>query len=145
MTIEAPAVLDLANSPLGEELCQLSADELDLVAWLVVTHHGKLRIAWTSTPLDQEAGHGGIAGVCEGDRLPAFELSDSLGKRVPLPELELSLALAEMGLGSRYGLSWTDRASRLIDRHGPTTLAWFEALLRAADWRASQLTTEDPL
>ncbi|MGH7435294.1 MAG: type I-G CRISPR-associated helicase/endonuclease Cas3g [Polyangiaceae bacterium] len=142
---DAPDVADVPVSTLAAELCALSGEELDLVAWLVATHHGKLRMSWTSTPLDQEQGHGGIAGVCTGDELPAFEMSAADGQRSKLPAVRLSLALSEMGLGSRYGASWTERASRLLDRHGPTTLAWLEALLRAADWRASQLATEDPL
>jgi CRISPR-associated endonuclease/helicase Cas3 len=31
-----------------------------------------------------------------------------------------------------------------MERHGPATLAFLEAILRAADVRASRLTTNDP-
>jgi CRISPR-associated endonuclease/helicase Cas3 len=133
------------ESPLTREIAALKPKELDLVAWLVATHHGKLRLSWTSTPLDQAHGSAAIAGVCDGDVIPSFELPAEGGQRVAVPSVALSLALAEMGLGQRYGASWTERASALVERYGPTTLAWLEALLRAADWRASQLTTEDCL
>jgi CRISPR-associated endonuclease/helicase Cas3 len=143
---EEPAESErLPELPLTRELVALSAEEVDLVAWLVATHHGKIRVSWTSTPLDQESGHGGIAGVCDGDEIPPFEVAAADGARVELPSLRISLALAEMGIDARYGASWADRVSRLIDRYGPTNLAWLEALLRAADWRASQLATEDRL
>ncbi len=130
---------------LTRELIALTAEEIDLVAWLVVTHHGKIRVSWTSSPLDQKSGHGGISGICDGDEIPPLELAAADGARVELPSLRVSLALAEMGFDSRYGISWADRVTRLLDRHGPTNLAWLEALLRAADWRASRLPTEDRL
>ncbi len=143
---EEPAESErLPDVALTRELVALSAEEVDLVAWLVATHHGKVRVSWTSTPLDQDRGHGGIAGVCDGDEIPPFEIAAADGARVELPPIRVSLALAEMGIDARYGASWADRVTHLIDRHGPTNLAWLEALLRAADWRASQLASEDCL
>jgi CRISPR-associated endonuclease/helicase Cas3 len=44
-----------------------------------------------------------------------------------------------LGLGARYGASWGERVCNLLDRHGPFKLAYLEALLRAADVRASAL------
>lgn len=141
--LEAPA--PLPPHPLADEIAALSADDFDLVAWLVCTHHGKVRCVWTSTPLDQEAPHGGIHGVREGDPLPPLALTNAAGDVVETPPLTLSLAASEMGVGPRYGASWGERVAGLLSRHGPFTLAFLEALLRAADWRASGLTTEDPL
>ena len=46
-----------------------------------------------------------------------------------------------MGLGRLYGASWTERVNRLRERHCPFKLAYLEALLRAADARASRLAT----
>ena len=40
--------------------------------------------------------------------------------------------------------SWRERCLGLLDRHGPTTLAFLESILRAADVRASRLKTNDP-
>lgn len=133
------------DHPLAGEIASLSAEDFDLLAWLVCTHHGKVRCTWTSTPRDQEKRHGGIHGVCEGDALPAFALTDAGGRTSEVPGVELSLSAAAMGVGARYGASWADRVARLVARQGPFTLTYLEAVLRVADVRASMLSTEDPL
>jgi CRISPR-associated endonuclease/helicase Cas3 len=122
--------------PLACEIAALDAESFDLLAWLVCTHHGKIRCGWSSTPHDQEMGHGGIHGVCEGDVLPPLDLASENGSGT-LPALVLSLAAAEMGLGPKYGASWGERVAGLLRRHGPFRLAYLEAVLRAADVRAS--------
>jgi CRISPR-associated endonuclease/helicase Cas3 len=134
-----------AAHPLADEIAELSAEDFDLLAWLVCTHHGKVRSVWTSTPHDQEKRHGGIHGVCEGDVLPAFALTDARGHETEIPALTLSLVAAEMGVGPRYGASWGERVMGLLVRHGPFALTFLEAVLRVADWRATKLTTEDLL
>ena len=55
-----------------------------------------------------------------------------------LPELALSRDVLELGNSSR-GLSWTARSCRLRDRDdlGPFRLAFLEAAVRLADWKAS--------
>jgi CRISPR-associated endonuclease/helicase Cas3 len=50
-----------------------------------------------------------------------------------------------LGLSPRTGASWTDRVLGLLDRYGPFALAYLEALLRAADQRASRSKVADPL
>lgn len=135
----------LINHPLGAELAALSADDFDLLAWLVCSHHGKVRCTWTSTPRDQDAQTGGIHGVCDGDSLPAFALTDGNGRPLDVPPLTLSLAASAMGVGTRYGASWGERVAGLVARNGPFTLTYLEAVLRVADWRASMLSTEEPL
>jgi len=132
----------LEAHPLADELAALTAAELDLVAYLVCAHHGKVRGRWASTPQDMEAEHGGIHGVVQGDITPVVALADAAGKGVDLPSITLSLAAAALGVGPRYGASWTDRCSRLLERHGPFALAFMETLLRVADWRASALPPE---
>ncbi|MDB4958292.1 MAG: CRISPR-associated helicase Cas3 [Myxococcales bacterium] len=133
------------SHPIARELAALSADDFDLVAWLICTHHGKVRGSWSSTVLDQDAGHGGIHGVCENDRVGACALATSEGDIVELPPTMLSLTLGSLGAGARYGRSWTERATSLIARIGVFQLAWLEAILRTADVRASQMSDEDPL
>ena len=65
--------------------------------------------------------------------------------RITLPATALDLSPSEAGLSPRTGRSWTERVLDLVERLGPFTLAWLEALLRAADQRASSLTIADKL
>jgi CRISPR-associated endonuclease/helicase Cas3 len=53
-----------------------------------------------------------------------------------MPPVTLSLAVMELGEGP-MGPSWAERTQRLLAAHGPFRLAWLEALVRIADWRAS--------
>ncbi|MBL8716431.1 MAG: DEAD/DEAH box helicase [Myxococcales bacterium] len=131
------------SSVFVDEIVALSAPEFDLLAWLVCSHHGKVRAIWTSTPRDQERRHGGIHGVCDADELPGFELADADGRASELPSVALSLAAAEMGIGPRYGASWAERVAGLTARHGTFTLTFLEAVLRVADVRASRIVTEE--
>jgi len=58
--------------------------------------------------------------------------------RSPDGELpECVLELAEMELGGGGTRSWVTLACGLRDAHGPFVLAYLEALVRIADWRAS--------
>lgn len=136
-----PDAPDLADHPLASELAALSPDEFDLVAWLVMTHHGKVRCALLPAPGDPE---GRVRGVADGEDLPAIEMADPSGSPVWAPAVTLRLDLAQLGLSERYGASWTDRVERLRARWGDAELAWFEAVFRAADVRASMSTTTDP-
>lgn len=151
VSVAPPAEQDrMAVSGFIAELCELDAASFDLVAWLVCTHHGKVRATWQATPLDQDFadddGRGPpLRGVRDGDTLAATGLADGGGAITTLPPLTLHLDPAAIGLSPRYGPSWIDRVARLHQRWGPFTLAYFEVLLRVADVRASRLTTPDPL
>lgn len=126
--------------PLVREIAALSADAFDLVVYLVCSHHGKVRMSWHASPSDQDA-HDAvprIRGVREGDVLPAVRIADSIGELHAVDPLPLSLAAAAAGLNPVVGRGWTERVLGLLDRHGPFVLAWTEALIRAADQRASR-------
>ena len=130
-----------------QEILDLVADDFDVLAYLVCAHHGKVRVTWHASPADQEAEERllRVRGVREGDTLPPVPLAaaDSAFHRLPATALDLSPSGS--GLSLRTGRSWTERVLNLVERLGPFTLAWFEALLRSADQRASSLTIADKL
>ena len=130
-----------------QEILELRADDFDLLAYLVCAHHGKVRMAWHANPADQDAEDTmpRIRGVRQGDILPKLPLAAADGSIHNLPATLLDLSPSEMGLSPRTGRSWNDRALNLVKRFGPFTLAWLEALLRAADQRASRQAVADIL
>lgn len=132
---------------LEQEVLALSAEQFDLLAYLVCSHHGKVRMAWHAAPADQKAADSvlRLRGIREGDSLPAITLATTDGSFATLPACELHLDAAAAGLNPRTGRGWTERVLGLIGRHGPFALAYLEALLRAADQRASRNPVADPL
>jgi CRISPR-associated endonuclease/helicase Cas3 len=138
VTYEPPSAAH-ACDPLVRELATLSADEVDLLAYVVAAHHGKVRISIRSTPDDEGTDEKRQArGVRDGDILPDCQIPiPDLLSGATAPEVTLSLDLMELGLSPRYGASWRHRMQLLLERLGPFRLAYIEALLRAADCRAS--------
>lgn len=161
MAVEPATAEDGAGpTPLEQEVLALDAARFDLLAYLVCAHHGKVRLAWHACPADQDlpslflvargSGATGVAprirGIQGGDDLPSMELAAADGSRHGLPAVRLHLAAAAAGLNPRTGRGWTERVLGLLAHHGPFTLAWLEALLRAADQRVSaDSTLVDPL
>lgn len=147
-----PAELNLADD-----------HERDLCAFLVACHHGKVRLAirpWPDEPppigAQDEARRFGAEpysgqlfalGVWQGDALPEVDLGDG----VTVPPTTLDLSLSRLGVDDDGAPSWTDRVLRLRDatddasaavagsapRLGPFRLGFLEAVLRAADVRAT--------
>jgi len=106
----------------------------DLVAYLIAAHHGRVRLGLRALPGEQppnESARLYARGVLAGDRLPAVDLGDRR-----LEPITLRLDVMRLGRGPQ-GPSWTERTQGLLARLGPFRLAWLEALLRIADWRAS--------
>jgi CRISPR-associated endonuclease/helicase Cas3 len=107
-----------------------------LIRYLVASHHGKVRVSLR--PLPDEGGaaqFGGrkTRGVREGDVVEQFDL---LGQVIPKTTLDLSL----MELGRSDGRpSWSEAALMLVNDPGigPFRLTFYEALIKAADERAS--------
>ena len=97
----------------------------DLAAFLILAHHGKVRLlpeAWDDDdPVD-------LCGVRDGDRIPAAAL--------PVGNNPIVLN-TKIVLPSRQHRGWQGRVRRLLEKHGPFLVAYLEGLVRVADWRAS--------
>lgn len=139
-TIPEMSQAEQPPTPLEQEILALDAERFNLLTYLVCSHHGKLRMAWHAAPADQEAKSSipRLRGVQEGDAVPSVKLCDVTGTAQALPGFTAGLGLAAAGLGATFGAGWTERVLGLMRQHGPFALAWMEALLRAADQRASR-------
>ena len=102
-------------------------DANELVAYLVMAHHGKVRLL--PSPWDDDDS-GDANGVRPSDRVPGTVLPDT-GSAEPV-ELDPVLFLS-----SPLHPGWQGRVAHLLRRLGPFRLAYLEALVRVADWRAS--------
>ena len=117
------------------------SEDHDLIAYLIAAHHGKVRMSLRAMPDEPPAPDGRLfaRGVWEGDRLlPLIFDGESL------PEIELRLSVMALGEGPQ-GPSWTARTQRLLSELGPFRLAWLEAIVRIADWRASRAEQGEPI
>jgi len=125
------ASLLLIDGPLHGLLAE--APDPDLAKYLVLAHHGKLRVQ-VRDPGDLavlpegEASEMRILGLRHGT---VSDIPPMLGQ----PATTLTVDLDQFGLGGDR--SWTRTVLGLRDRYGPFVLAYLEALVRVADWRAS--------
>ena len=121
--------------------------EADMVAYLIAAHHGKVRMNLRALPAEKPArgkddrpdGRRFARGVWEGDELQPV----ALGAEETWAGGSLTLSVMELGEDPVTGASWTERTRSLLVEHGPFRLAWLEALVRIADWRASAKEQED--
>lgn len=132
---------------LASGLAALVAGEPDLVAYLAAAHHGKVRMAIRSLPIEEPCaecrpGDRFARGIHDHDVLPQA----NLGGGVQLPATRLHLDCMEMGLDREGRPSWQDRALSLLEELGPFRLTFLEALVRVADARgsASARSVESP-
>ena len=109
------------------------AKEASLAAYLIAAHHGKVRMRLRALPKEVRPENGLLfaRGVWDGDELPKTHLGE-----VVVPKTKLDLDLMQLGEGP-CGPSWSARTQGLLKQYGPFRLAWLEALVRIADWRAS--------
>jgi CRISPR-associated endonuclease/helicase Cas3 len=110
------ASLLLVDGPL-RALVDAGAD-LNLVRYLVLAHHGRLRLR-----------------VEEPDAPALFGLTD--GEAWPIPRV-LGVAEGELTVDlAPFSGPWTTTVLSLLERYGPFVLAYMETLVRIADWRSS--------
>ena len=113
---------------------ELEPTTRDRIAYLIAAHHGRVRLGLRALPDEQEPPDANTLfarGIWAGDQLPALDFG---GER--LEPITLRLDLMRLGTGPQ-GPSWSERTHRLLAEIGPFRLAWEEALVRIADWRAS--------
>jgi CRISPR-associated endonuclease/helicase Cas3 len=129
------ASLLMLDGPLRELLAD--APDPDLARYLVLAHHGKLRVQ-VRDPGDLavlvpgEASEGMLLGLKEGS---VTDIPPLLGQ----PATELTVDLGQFRFGGDR--SWTRTVLALRDRYGPFVLAYLETVVRIADWRASDPRT----
>ena len=123
------ASLLIVDGPLRDLLSE--APDRDLARYLVLAHHGKLRIQ-VRDPADlavtEAASENKILGLEHG--APA-DIPPVLGQ----PAARFTVDLDQFTLGGDR--SWTRTALGLRDRYGPFVLAYLETVVRIADRRAS--------
>ena len=131
----ALAVLEHADLPDGEMR--------DLAAYLAAAHHGKLRLGIRSLPGQRADSKDSNP---DPDRLVGYRVSEppetlpsvDLGEGLVVPKTTLDTSIARMGVDKNGCRSWLERSLALLERFGPFRLAYLEAIVRAADMRASK-------
>jgi CRISPR-associated endonuclease/helicase Cas3 len=109
------------------------APDPDLARYLVLAHHGKLRVHVRDhddpgTSAAGETSQSTLRGLEEG---ATSDIPSLLGQ----PATQLTVSLDQFQPGGEG--SWTRTALGLRDRYGPFVLAYLETIVRMADWRAS--------
>jgi CRISPR-associated endonuclease/helicase Cas3 len=128
---------------LASGLIALAHGKSNLVAYLAAAHHGKVRLSLRSLPTEDrppESERRFARGVWDGETLPDGHANEiDLGGGVLIPSTRLDLSYMELGVSSATGPSWLERMLALRDdpELGPFRLALLEALIKAADERAS--------
>lgn len=132
----------------------LDRAEADLAAYLIASHHGKVRLSMRTLPRKRK--HGGqyantggdyVVGLPAGqsEEIEVFTSSLSTSRTsnevkitdsgVP-GKIKVDASMARLGAGGA-GRSWLRLSLDQLSRLGPFRLAYLESLLRAADSRAS--------
>ena len=130
------------------EHVHVSTDDMrGLAAYLAAAHHGKVRLGIRSLPgarrnnRDSNPDADMLLGyrVSEPETLPPVDLGEGL----LVPETTLDMSITRMGMDDNERRSWLERSLTLLERYGPFRLAYLEAIVRAADMRASAKEQEE--
>ena len=139
---------------LASALAYLSQEDwsrdADLVAYLIAAHHGKVRMNLRALPAEKPARPEVLKengqfdprfarGVWEDDYIPPVEINE----KNRWEGGQLTLSVMELGEHPVTGSSWMERTHHLLSKYGPFRLSWLEAILRIADWRASEKEEEN--
>jgi len=135
----ASAIAYLEHHARGPD-ASVAKRQIDLIAYLIASHHGKVRMSIRSLPGESSPreNHSSARGVIDGDRLPRVTFPGLLSLD---GETVLHLDWMNMGVG-QGGEGWLSRTLGLLGEFGPFGLSWLESLLRIADWRGSQRDME---
>jgi CRISPR-associated endonuclease/helicase Cas3 len=122
---------------LASALALLQTGASDLCAYLAAAHHGKVRLSIRAMPGEKKPDKPDIKfarGIHDGDPLPTTLLGDG----VTTEPVRLDLEPMLLGSLTPDRHSWLDLAINLREQFGVFRLAYLEALVRAADVRASR-------
>lgn len=103
-----------------------------LIMYLVASHHGKVRTTIRGFPEENDSASleetRVVLGVKEDDITSQFRVLN-----VTIPETKMNFGF----IGLAHDESWTVTVNELLEKFGPFQLAFLEAILQIADWRAS--------
>lgn len=113
------------------------AHDPDLVRYLILAHHGKLRVQVRElgTMSSDE-----LMGLKDGVPVQLPSVLGTVAASVPISIRQFALS----GDPERGRPAWVDVVTDLISRYGIFRLAYLETLVRVADWRASALHSHEP-
>lgn len=129
------ASLMLLDGPLHGLLA--ASPDPDLTRYLVLAHHGQLRIRVPdpdTSPPDGKVVTMNILGLEQG---ATSDIPSMLGEPATTLTVDLGQFLPESQLLPGGERSWAGTALALVDKYGPFRLAYLETVVRMADWRAS--------
>lgn len=128
VTIPRPYFRHELASALAVLSSEDAMEDRALVAHLVMAHHGKVRGAIRSMPDENEPESSGMLyarGIWQDDVLPA------------VPPCWTASSVLDLGLMKMGPNNWAREMDVLLEQYGPFRLAFLEAMVRIADWRAS--------
>lgn len=132
----------------------LEQDDVDLISYLIASHHGKMRLAMRPAPKkrantyanpDENTILGLYTDKAEAVKIfthPSTKTKHSKERSISDSDVEAEVrvdaSMAQMGMqGSNR--SWTHIALKRLESLGPFRLAYLESIVRAADSRASEM------